>query len=108
MEITRRKAILLAAVIGLAPLSKYASADDKRHALFGTWHVRCPDGHVDVVTKGTRQHKCDECGKQCFVNNKVTVMCPRGHANVVDLGDVDVLTSYKCTASGCGAECQGW
>ncbi len=89
-------------------ITELANAADKRHSLYGKWHVRCPGGHVDVVADGTRQHKCQTCGKQCFVDGKVTVMCPSGHANTVSLDDVDVLQSYKCKTVGCGKECEGW
>jgi hypothetical protein len=111
MLITRSKSAALTVIAAIALLagSLYpAKADDKRHALYGTWHVRCPAGHVDVVTDGTRQHKCETCGKQCFVNGKVTIMCPKGHANDVSLADVDVLRSYKCRTKACRAECEGW
>lgn len=109
MRITRREAVVAAVAAGLgsvATLASHAMADGKRHALVGKWHVRCPNKHVDVVTQGTRQHKCEECGKQCFVNGKVTVMCPKGHANELDLNGEDVVKSFKCRT--CGAECQGW
>lgn len=81
-----------------------------RHALVGTWHVRCPKNksHVDVVRDGTRQHKCESCGEQCFVKFKVTVMCKNGHANEIDLANIDVIFSHKCKESGCRLECQGW
>jgi hypothetical protein len=95
-------------LVALMSLAGLAKAEDKRHALYGKWHVRCPAGHVDVVTDGTRQHKCDRCKKQCFVGGKVILMCPKGHANEVKLDDVDVLRSYKCGTKDCGAECQGW
>lgn len=115
MEITRRQAIVVAAASGLAPLlglAPYARADDKHHALHGKWHVKCPDGHVDIVTDGTKQHKCEKCGKQCFVDGKVTVVCPSMHDNVVDLKDVDVLETYKCKHKDGdkehGKECEGW
>ena len=106
---TLTPAIVLAATVafgGLLGSVQHAKAEDKKHALYGTWHVRCPAGHVDVVTEGTKQHKCETDGKECFVGGKVTVMCPKGHANEVALDDVDVLKSYKCQT--CGAECQGW
>src|ERR1035441_10470270 len=75
--ITRRQAIVLAASVGFVALMgfvQHAKAEDKKkHALGGKWHVRCPAGHVDVVTKGTKQHKCekDGCNRQCFVGGKV-------------------------------------
>jgi hypothetical protein len=108
MQITRRQAIVSAATSAFLVLTAFArpGSAENRHALYGKWHVRCPDGHVDVVTQGTRQHKCETSGEQCFVNEGVTVMCPKGHANVVDLRPVDVLRSYKCTV--CGVECEGW
>jgi hypothetical protein len=109
--ITRRQAIVLMSLTGFAALLNYvptAWADDKKHALYGNWHVRCPLSHIDLVTGGTRQHRCETCGRQCFVDGKVTVMCPKGHANIVVLGNVDLLTSYKCQTKDCGLECQGW
>lgn len=105
---TRRGFIWLAGACGLVLLCGVGRpvAAENRHALGGKWHVKCPDGHVDIVTKGTKQHKCETCGKQCFVNGKVTVVCPNKHPNVIDLGPIDVLRSYKCTT--CQAECEGW
>jgi hypothetical protein len=128
MKLTRRLAMVLTASAGLTPFAAFVrqalsvQQKRKRRALYGKWRVRCPLGHVDVVTDGTRQHECEhtvhgkKCNRQCFVNNKVTVMCPKGHANVIDLADVDVLTSYKCrtkvkegdTEIECAKECQGW
>ena len=55
MEMTRRRVIALAAA-GLTPLLSLvqkAKADEKRHALYGTWHVRCRNKHVDIVTEGS-------------------------------------------------------
>lgn len=109
--IRRRQALVFMSLTGITALLGYvpaARADDKRHALYGNWHVRCPAGHVDLVTKGTRQHKCEKCGRQCFANGNVTVMCPNGHANTVSLENVDVLRGYKCQTKNCGLECQGW
>lgn len=109
--IPRRQAIVLISLAGVTVLMGFvptAMAADKKHALYGNWHVRCPVGHVDLVTKGTKQHKCQTCGRQCFVDGEVTVMCPKGHQNTVALANVDVLTSYKCETKGCGLDCQGW
>jgi hypothetical protein len=105
---TRRGFIRLAGACGLVLLfgvGRPATAEN-RHALYGKWHVRCPRMHVDIVTDGTKQHKCEKCGDQCFVNGSVTVMCPNKHPNKIALGSVDVLTNYKCRR--CKAECEGW
>jgi len=115
MQATRRQAIGAGITSGFLALFKFAPlarADNKRHALYGKFHVCCPNKHVDIVNDGTKQHKCEKCGGQCFVDQKVTLVCPGHHDNVVDLSVVDVLKSYKCRHKEagriCGKECQGW
>jgi len=115
MKTTRRQAIRTAITSGSIAFLKFtplAWADNKRHALYGKFHVRCPNKHVDIVTDGTKQHKCEKCGKQCFVDQKVTLVCPAQHDNIVDLSGVDVLKTYKCKHKEadkvCNKECQGW
>jgi len=111
MEISRRGALYVAVSVGLVPITgklQLALADDKRHALIGEWRVRCPKGHIDTVTGGTKQHECDDqkCRMQCFVGGKVTVMCPKDHPNEVDLSNVDLLETYTCKSEKCGTECR--
>lgn len=77
-----------------------------RSYLWGTWYVRCPDGHVDKVEDATAQHVCedDKCKKQCFIDGKVTVMCPDNHTNEIAVrGRVE---GRKCKTDGCKKECR--
>ena len=108
MKLNRRQIIVSAVTsgLGLVTMSVRQGFGENRHALYGKWHVRCPDGSIDIVTEGTRQHRSNKTGVQCFVNGGVTVICPNEHANTIDLRSVDVLKSHKCTV--CKAECQGW
>ncbi len=116
MRISRRQAIAAGVACGLAPLAGFtprASADDEHHALYGRFHLRCPNKDLDVVTGGTHQHQCRTCGEQCFVNGKVKLVCPDKHDNEVSLNDVDLLKTYKCRekvdgGKECGKECEGW
>jgi hypothetical protein len=85
-----------------------ASADGLRHALYGTYYMRCPKCcNVDRVWDGTAEHVCqnEECLTQMFVKNKVTLVCRNHHENVVDLSNVDVLRAYACKT--CGVNCEG-
>lgn len=85
-----------------------ASADNRRHALYGTFYLRCPKcSTVDKVEDGTKQHVCsnDKCKTQVFAQGKVTLVCRKQHDNIVDLSNIDVLSSYPC--KNCGVDCQG-
>ena len=84
-------------VIMVAPNRAFA-------CMYGTWVVRCPRGHDDVVTEGTCQHVCEKCGTQVFSGQVVTVVCPAGHANRVRTGGR--MTSWKCYESNCRRECR--
>ena len=106
MYSTRRQALFWAASAGLASIVGSALPADAapENYLWGTWYVRCPDGHDDKVEKGTAQHKCETCGKQCFKDGKVVVVCPKGHPNEIEVkGRVE---SAKCKHEGCGVECR--
>src|SRR5665213_1284124 len=61
---------------------------EARACLYGTWHVQCPRGHIDTVTDGTCQHRCEKCGLQVFSGNVVTVVCRNGHANRITTAPV--------------------
>ncbi len=77
-----------------------------RACLYGTWHVQCPVGHVDTVTEGTCQHKCEECGRQVFSGNVVTVVWRNGHPNRITTGAGDsqhVTRHYICPT--CKTDC---
>jgi hypothetical protein len=76
-----------------------AAPSRARACLAGTWHVQCPNGHIDTVTGGTCQHKCEKCGVQVFSGNDVTVVCRNGHPNRIRTGACDsshCTTSYIC------------
>ena len=102
MTTTRREFITrLAGTIGAIGI--VVGAPSPAHAcLGGTWVVRCPNGHDDVVTQGTCQHVCEKCNVQAFSGSVVTVVCPEGHANRVNTGEL--MESHKC--SKCGRECR--
>lgn len=78
-----------------------------RACLYGTWHVQCPNGHIDTVTDGTCQHKCEKCGLQVFSGNVVTVVCRNGHPNRIATGAGDsqhVTQHFTCPT--CNTDCR--
>jgi hypothetical protein len=75
-----------------------ASPNEAHACLYGTWHVRCPNcKRIDVVTKGTCQHVCenDKCNTQVFSGDNVTVVCRYGHDNAITTGH-PASDSYIC------------
>jgi len=100
MIMTRRSAVatlaVMAGAIGvLVRTSNFAWA-----CLWGKWKIRCPNGHDDIVTRGTCQHLCETCGTQAFNNGAVRIVCPNNHATLVQTGtshdQKNVLQSFKC------------
>ena len=75
--------------------------------LAGTWKVRCPKGHDDIVEDITCNHTCEKCREKAFSDGVGDVVCPDGHANHVSTGNRNErdkwLRSLKC--SKCGKEC---
>lgn len=75
--------------------------------LAGTWKVRCPKGHDDIVEQITCNHICEKCGAKAFTDGNGYIVCPDGHANHVKTGNRNQrdkwLLSYKCEK--CGKEC---
>jgi hypothetical protein len=92
---TTRRAFI-AGTVGLLAVPSLAQAQ----ALRGTWIVRCPDGHDDIVTGITRNHNCEKCGKTSVSGGGAMVVCPNGHASGVD----GITEHHKCTT--CGQECR--
>src|SRR5690349_17657937 len=89
-----------AAAIGAAAWL-LAAPTPARAALPDHWKVRWPNGHVDDVSGGTCQHKCESCHEQAFTGANVTVICPSGHSNEIDVGpcdDAHAVRSFKCRA----------
>ena len=85
------------------------SVPTRAHAcLYGTFKVRCPNGHVDIVEDGTCNHNCDKCGAKAFTEGEGDLVCPDGHVNHVRTGSSrnrnDVTTSVKCRI--CRKECR--
>jgi hypothetical protein len=76
--------------------------------IYGTWVVRCPNGHDDTVTRGTCNHTCEKCGEKAFIDGAGYIVCKGGHANYISTGTsrerAQVLQSYKCKT--CGKECR--
>lgn len=97
---TRRKALGLMMIGAVVPSALATNPPDY---LWGTWVVRCPNGHDDIVTGGTAQHKCEKCGVQVFKDGKVTVVCPKGHANETTLHGK--TQSVICKVADCKSEC---
>src|SRR6266404_3939426 len=100
MTITRRKLLAtLVAKVGAVGILVTA-ANSARACMWGTWKVRCPNGHDDIVTQGTCNHRCEKCGAQAFAAGAGYIVCPKGHANLVQTGTSrnqnEVLQSYKC------------
>lgn len=107
MRTTRRDFIAkITGTIGAIGLVIVSAPGSARACLRGTWVIRCRNGHDDTVTEGTCQHICenDRCREQVFSGNVVTIVCPAGHANRIDTGDL--MESYRCAAQGCGRECR--
>jgi hypothetical protein len=106
MTISRREMLAMSGAVILFPLKNLIEeAAASGDYLWGTWYVRCPAGHDDKVTDGTAQHKCEkwDCGKQCFRDGKVTVVCPKGHPNEIILKSR--TESFICKTDGCKLEC---
>ena len=76
--------------------------------LYGTFKVRCPNGHIDIVEDGTCNHTCEKCGAKAFTEGEGDLVCPDGHVNHVRTGSSrrreDVTRSVKCRT--CGKECK--
>jgi hypothetical protein len=99
--ITRRKALVLFATVGIAPSVLAHPAN----YLLGTFYLRCPNPNcwqIDRVDDGTAQHACSKDGTQMFQNGKVTMMCPNNHPNEVTVSGQ--VSSVKCRI--CGTECR--
>lgn len=80
-----------------------------RACLYGTFIVRCRNGHDDIVEDGTCNHDCEKCGVKAFSNGEGYIVCPSGHANYVQTGTSrrTAMTSYRCRARWPnGAVCQ--
>jgi hypothetical protein len=85
------------------------SVPSRAHAcLYGTFKVRCPNGHIDTVEDGTCNHTCEKCGVKALSEGEGDILCPNGHINHVRTGSSrrrrDVTSSYKCRT--CGKECR--
>jgi hypothetical protein len=91
---TRRA--FIAGTIGLLAVPTLAQAQ----ALRGTWVVRCPNGHDDIVTGITRNHDCETCGKKAVSDGGALVVCPNGHASGVD----GITQHHTCPV--CNKECR--
>lgn len=101
---TRRDIItrMLGITSVIVAVPNYAEA-----CLYGKWNVRCPNGHIDTVTDGTCQHKCEKCRAQVFSGKDVTVVCRNGHSSRITTGDCGrstCTTSYICPK--CGIDCR--
>jgi len=76
--------------------------------LYGNWLVRCPNGHLNIITDITCNRTCETCGALSVVNGEAVVMCPNSHANHVISGMREErekwVMSYKCHI--CGQECR--
>jgi hypothetical protein len=85
-----------------------AAPSSARACMYGTWVVRCPNGHDDTVTRGTCNHDCEKCGAKAFSDGEGNIVCPDGHVNHVTTGDSHdedkVMKSYKCRT--CKKECR--
>ena len=108
MEETRRKFIAsLVKTAGAVGAIFVALPSTAEACLYGTWHVMCANHHINVVSDGTCQHKCEQCGLQVFTGYMVTVVCRNGHQNRITTGAGDrqhVTQSYKCNT--CHTECR--
>jgi hypothetical protein len=79
-----------------------------RGFLEGTWKVRCPKGHDDIVENITRNHTCEECGVKAVDDGRAIVLCPDGHENRVEGITRRHLCQYKLpNGNACGKECRG-
>jgi hypothetical protein len=68
--------------------------------LIGTWVVRCPIGHDDVVHDITRNHDCEKCGRRSVDRGSARVVCPVGHTDAVN----DITAQHVCST--CGKQCR--
>ena len=99
------KNVLSLSVVAVLALAPDAWADSGM--LIGTFKVRCPAGHDDIVEGITRNHDCETCDAKSVDSGKAMVVCPIGHATQVAL----VTRSHRCTfqlpdGSVCGKECK--
>lgn len=107
MKITRRGCLAAATKMAGAICVIVAFPTEARACLYGTWHVQCPAGHINQVDQGTCQHKCEQCGRQVFDGNVVTVVCKNGHPNRITTGAGDkqnVTQHYICPT--CKTDCR--
>jgi len=106
MIVTRRSFIeVLAAQVAATGLF-LAYPTQTEACTYGKWKVVCPVGHTDMVDDATCQHKCSQCGRQCFSGNTVTVLCPRGHRNTVTSAcDKEHCTQHQACST-CGIDCR--
>ncbi len=107
MNKTRREFIAkVVGTIGAAGII-VAAPNPALACLVGTWKVRCPKGHDDIVEEITCNHTCEKCGAKALSDGVGDVVCPGGHANHVSTGNRKErgkwLQSLKC--SKCGKEC---
>ncbi|MBV9925669.1 MAG: twin-arginine translocation signal domain-containing protein [Acidobacteria bacterium] len=110
MRKTRREFITgLAGLIGAVGIVAVVP-NPARACIYGTWVVRCRNGHDDTVTRGTCNHYCEKsgCREKSFSDGAGNIVCPDSHANYVNTGTshdpAKVLQSYKCRT--CGKECR--
>lgn len=85
-----------------------AAPSSAQACIYGTWVVRCRNGHDNTVTEGTCNHYCENCDVKAFSDGEGDVVCPNGHTNHISTGvsrEPDkVLQSYKCRL--CNKECR--
>jgi len=91
-----------AALRALAALSRRPC--DLHGGLWGTFVVRCFDGHDDEVSGVTETHWCEApgCSLRAVAGGNAMVVCPAGHASGVS----GVTRSHMCPVPGCGRECR--
>ena len=108
MKKTRRQFMAgVAKTAGVAGMVAAASSSAEA-CLEGQWKVRCPyDGTIDTVEGVTCDHKCSRCYRDVFTggHDAVTVMCPKGHPNVVMITGTREqkdkwVKSFKCPQDG--------
>jgi len=104
-----RRHFITSMMAGLGTIGIMLTAPTRAQAcLYGTFWVRCPNGHIDTVDSGTCNHNCEKCGAKAFTEGEGDIVCPAGHINHVRTGSSrrqeDVTTSIKCRT--CGKECK--
>jgi hypothetical protein len=80
----------------------FALPSQAKACLRGTWKVRCPDGHDDIVEGVTCNHDCEGCGKKAVSGGNARVVCPKGHASPVS----GITESHRCPEDNCGLQCR--